>query len=458
MSDSENREVEKPEDLNGKADDASEGNTEKASGSKESASDSDSDNNSQPEQKNPPEAEAPAVVASEAKKEDVQEAARETSTAASEPRVTTRVDSQVVEKKPARSWGAIFNFILILCLAGALAYIVYEGQVRLEQQQVAGQNVGKNLQELERMQTQTFNNMAQAQQAEQKKLLKQLQDTQTLLNDSVQRITAQGKRLRAMSDTSRDDWLLAEAEYLLKLANQRIRIERSPEGAEALLEEADGILRDLDDPNMHPLRRAIAKDLTALKLLKKIDTEGIYLSLVALTDEIKNIPVVLTPRVEDQTLAAAQETADQKNKTFWQVVGGSWSRFTSSFDSYVRVVQHDKKPKPLLPIQDEMYLQQNLRLMLERAQLALLREQQDIFEQSLGQADKWLATYYNESDVLVKFRDELSVLSQNKVVQTLPDISHSLHLLHEYIGELHQLEGVKKPASSTAGKRVEKAL
>ncbi len=449
MSDSENREIENPEDLNGKAGDASEENTAETSGSKEPAPDSDSDNKPQPE--------ASSVV----KKEEVPQETREKSTASPEPEATPRVAPQenlTAEKKPARSWGAIFNFILILGLAGALAYVVYEGQNRIEKQQVAGQNFGKSLQELENMQTKTFNSLAQSQQAEQEKLLKQLKDTQTLLNDSVQRITAQGKRLRAMSDTSREDWLLAEAEYLLKLANQRIRIERSPEGAEALLEEADGILRDLDDPNMHPLRRAIAKDLTALKLLKKIDTEGIYLSLIALTEEITNIPVVLTPRVENQAAILEKEVTDQTDKTFWQVVGGSWSRFTGSFDSYVRVVRHDKKPKPLLPVQDEMYLQQNLRLMLERAQLALLREQQDIFEQSLGQADQWLQTYYNESDVLNNFRSELGALRQKTVVQTLPDISNSLHLLHEYIGELHQLDGVKKPASKPTPKSTEKAL
>ncbi len=453
MSDSENTEVKITEDPEGNVPETSEEqNIAETSDPEEVTADSVEDHKNLLEAEKETTSKEDASVLTQAQ-------TSEASPAGPESKQKATVDRQ--ERTPQKSawpWGAIFNFILILGLAGALVYVVYEGQALIEKQNLAGQSLEKSVQSLQQMQTKNFNSLAQTQQAEQKQLRKQLKDTQTLLNDSVQRITAQGKRLRAMSDTSRDDWLLAEAEYLLKLANQRIRIERSPEGAEALLEEADGILRDLDDPNMHPLRRAIAKDLTALKLLKKIDTEGIYLSLVALTDEISNIPVVLTPRVEDQTLSSTQVTETQKDKTFWQVVGGSWSRFTGSFDSYVRVVRHDKKPKPLLPVQDEMYLQQNLRLMLERAQLALLREQQDIFEQSLGQADQWLRTYYNESDVLIKFRDELDVLSQNEIVQTLPDISHSLHLLHEYIGELHQLDGVKKTLPTTTEKSVEKTL
>ncbi len=453
MSDSENREVKKTEELEGNVPDTSEDpKAVAAPESKEATPDSVEDSKRPPETTKATTPEKENLVKESAVKEIPTKESPEI-----EPEKNGDTHTANIQQS-ARPWGAISNFVLILCLSSALGYAVYEGHARTEKQRIAGQALGKRLQELHNMQTETFNNLAQSQQTEQKNLLKQLNDTQTLLNDSVQRITAQGKRLRAMSDTSRDDWLLAEAEYLLKLANQRIRIERSPDGAEALLEEADGILRELDDPNMHPLRRAITKDLTALKLLKKIDTEGIYLSLVALTDEIKNIPVVLTPRAEDQTAVSKKEVTDQKDKTFWQVVGGSWSRFTGSFDSYVRVVRHDKKPKPLLPVQDEMYLQQNLRLILERAQLALLREQQDIFEQSLGQADQWLKTYYNESDVLNNFRSELGALRQKTVVQTLPDISNSLHLLHEYIGELHQLDGVKKPASKLAPKSTEKAL
>src|SRR5690606_8016466 len=56
------------------------------------------------------------------------------------------------------------------------------------------------------------------------------------LEDQVARLqvtlNGQQERLRALSTTTREDWLLAEAQYLLRLANQRILTER--DGANAL--------------------------------------------------------------------------------------------------------------------------------------------------------------------------------------------------------------------------------
>ena len=53
-------------------------------------------------------------------------------------------------------------------------------------------------------------------------------DQRSALSQVDQRINAQQQRLINLSTTSREDWLLAEAEYLLRLANQRVLIEREP--------------------------------------------------------------------------------------------------------------------------------------------------------------------------------------------------------------------------------------
>src|SRR5690606_21247593 len=102
-----------------------------------------------------------------------------------------------------------------------------------------------------------------------------------------QRIEAQHKRLQGLSSTSREDWLLAEAEYLLRLANQRVLIEHSPSSADGLLTQADEILKNLDDPDLFSLRQAIAKDLASLRLIKEVDHEGLYFSIKALTEQIE---------------------------------------------------------------------------------------------------------------------------------------------------------------------------
>lgn len=377
-------------------------------------------------------------------------------TARAKAESSTKANTQAPSAaKRSLPWASTFFVLCIVSLSAALAYVVDQGQKLLQQQTQEISALENNLNTSHKNQIQSLKQYELAQKKVRDKLATQLQQTQTDLSDMSQRLSAQNRRISSLTDTSRDDWLLAEAEYLLKLANQRVRIERSPDGAEALLEDADAILRDLDDPNLHILRRAIAKDLAALRLLQKIDVEGIYLNLLALTGEIGNIPVRPIASIEEQTVLAEINNTPAPSKTSaWQTVTASWGRFTQSFKSFVRVVHHDKKPKALLPVQDGVYLQQNLRLMLERAQLALLREQQDIFAQSLSQADIWLQEYYNTSPTLEAFRQQLKNLGGKTVVQVLPDISASLALIHEYITNLHKLDGLKLDVSELSGSKL----
>ena len=46
--------------------------------------------------------------------------------------------------------------------------------------------------------------------------------TESCCRPLPQRLDSHNKRLLSLSSTSREDWLLAEAEYLLRLANQRL--------------------------------------------------------------------------------------------------------------------------------------------------------------------------------------------------------------------------------------------
>lgn len=355
------------------------------------------------------------------------------------------------------SSGGLWLLGLILVLAiGAGAYLVWQGQQRLAAQS----------QELDALQTTLRTTRAELQglsegqklQAQQQaaagnKASAQMQQLESTLAALDQRVAAQAKRLLAMADTSREDWLLAEAEYLLKLANQRVRIERSAEGAEALLEEADAILRDLDQPDLHDLRRKIAQDLAALRLTTKIDVEGIYLTLVALAEQVTIIPYREAP--EDRfspALSSANDSpaASTDADSALQKLQASWQRVVAEVISQFRITEHDEKRTLVLAPDDVFYLQQNLRLIIERAQLALLREQQDIFSQSIQQADKWVAQYYPESETAAQFRVQLQKLADKNVVKSLPDISGSLNALHEYIEVLHKLKGGSSTNSSRA--------
>lgn len=353
----------------------------------------------------------------------------------------SRPETHKIAKK-RRAWGTLVLGFIVILLCISIIGISYYGYTLLEKQKQTIATLAGTLNGESSTTRKTIDAIDKKHIQSTSKLQEKVESTQSQLVDINQRVSAQGKRLRAMSDTSREDWLLAEAEYLLKLANQRVRIERNAGGAEALLEEADGILRDLDDPDLHPLRRAVARDLASLRLMNKVDVEGIYLTLVALAEQVDALPMQLIENIEKQEPLADVGLEEEAELSVRTKLSASWQRFKNSISESYRVIPKDQKPKRILPPDATLYVQQNLRMILERAQLALLREQQNIYQQSLTQAQAWINTYYNVTLPVVRFREELSSLKEKKIALEFPDISHSLELLHEHIENIHKLKGV----------------
>ncbi|TBR36406.1 hypothetical protein CBF23_015170, partial [Marinomonas agarivorans] len=56
------------------------------------------------------------------------------------------------------------------------------------------------------------------------------------------------EKLKRLENTTKEDWKLAEAEYLIRLANQRLLMEKDVIGAKNMLLNAVDILEQLDDP------------------------------------------------------------------------------------------------------------------------------------------------------------------------------------------------------------------
>lgn len=343
-------------------------------------------------------------------------------------------DPKQKEKKPkSRFAWPLWILLLVVALAVGYLYFLLNKQSALVAD--SGQKIESELVQMAtqvelQSNTETLNGeIAKAQQQREALIAKV-----SLIEDRLQ---SQQSRILAMSTTSRDDWLLAEAEYLLKLANQRVLVERKADTAISLLKEADNILRDIADPDLFELRGAIKKDLVALKLVEQSDVEGIYLELAALTGQIDELPLV--PKAYNYKKADDENTEDESEPAGTSSV----SNFFSSLADYVRIVRHSERPAAILPPEESAYLQLNLRLMIEQAQLALLREELKVYQQSLNDASAWLKQYFPSTREADQFIEELERLKSEKIVVELPDISESLAMLKNYISVLHKLDGDK---------------
>ncbi|HLD64789.1 MAG TPA: uroporphyrinogen-III C-methyltransferase, partial [Pseudomonas sp.] len=117
--------------------------------------------------------------------------------------------------------------------------------------------------------------------AERRRLLASLQGDQQRLS----------QRLETVLGASRQDWRLAEAEHLLRLASLRLSALQDINSARALVQGADEILREQDDPAAFAAREQLAKSLEALRSVTQPDRTGLFLQLGALRQQVVQLDV-----------------------------------------------------------------------------------------------------------------------------------------------------------------------
>ncbi|QEM83503.1 uroporphyrinogen-III C-methyltransferase [Halomonas binhaiensis] len=243
------------------------------------------------------------------------------------------------------------------------------------------------------------------------------------VNQTLDRVLME---LAKKQKTDERDWLHAEAAYLLRLANQRLQLERDVGGAVALLRTADNRLEEADNPALVPVRRAIAEELAELQSVPRVDRTGLYLALNAQQEQVAGLPLAqdIKEFTADTTIAEAPTGAWQKQL----------ARVGEELKDLVVVRHHDQPMETLITPEQETYLRQSLRLILEQSQLALLKEEQDLYETSLKKAEGLLNSYYDLDDQKVQaVLSKLDELKGASIHPELPDISASQQALARFI-------------------------
>lgn len=227
------------------------------------------------------------------------------------------------------------------------------------------------------------------------------------------------------------EWLHAEAEYLLRLANQRLQLERDVKGAKALLKAADERLTDADNPALIPVRRAIQSELAALDSVPTVDRTGLYLALMAQQEQLADLP--LKQDVEEMS---AQNGNDSSLEGGWQQ---QLSRLGGELKDLVVIRRHDEALEALVTPEQESYLRQNVRLLLEQAQLALLKTEPKLYQASLDKAITLIERYYDtQRDAVNNSLERLESLRDKTIRPELPDISESQQTLKDFIEKRFQ--------------------
>lgn len=244
----------------------------------------------------------------------------------------------------------------------------------------------------------------------------------------IQSLTA---RLAEFGRIDRGLWQLAEAEYLMQLAQQRLRTTTDAAGALALLQEADTIVRAQRDPDLYPVRSALAEEIAALEAVPDVDVEGLYLRLDALAKQAQKLPLVPAPEWQQEQ---PEQSATPDNAAWDERLQRGFAAAWDKLSGYIRVRRHEQPLEPLLAPPVERAVRLNLQLLMDQAQLALLAGNPELLRHSLARAQDWLARYYQLKPAATEaIIDGLAKVAATPIAPDLPELGAARRALADYL-------------------------
>ncbi|QPK62801.1 uroporphyrinogen-III C-methyltransferase [Methylomonas sp. LL1] len=341
----------------------------------------------------------------------------------------------VIKKSRAGLWIGITSITLVIALAAAGFYFMQ--QLRATQDTENSQDslrlieVDKQLnvlqQQLSGLQSQIANVNAEMT-GKDNHFTQTLTDFSKLheehLNTARKELEASILVLQRQLGKTRGDWLLADAEYLLSVANQRLHLVGDIETTRQALEAADQRLRESGDASVFKVREQIAKEIALLNGVVVPDIVGIYSGIQHLQDAVEGLAVFL-PHAgkQPEKTEAPQDLSEHGHEILDQVA--------KQLEGYV-VLRHTEQPvNAILTPEEAHFIKQQLKVRLEMIEIALVQQNDTLFTSSIADAKQWLKKNFAENPKTDQFIAELDKLSGVQLKSQYPDVSGSLKLLKD---------------------------
>lgn len=296
----------------------------------------------------------------------------------------------------------LVNLCLILALAGAGYWFwqQWENVKNTENTEIASQKNAISAQ------AQTIDQLRRSL-AEQESDQQQAIDKQNeLISQAIMQAQSNSKNLAEISGRRPADWLLAEADYLVRMSGRKLWLENDVRTAIAMLQAADSRLQDLADPSLLPVRQFIASDIQNLQQVNQVSLTSIALSLSGMVQQVSNLPLSL-PEVEVKGFEPQELTG----------MARVWAYIESNF----KYQANEGPVKPLLSEQQQWLAREQLRFALMQAQTAIMKEQDTLYRQSLQRAIGLLVEHFDlETTEVESLLGALRKLEDTNVARKYP--------------------------------------
>lgn len=252
-----------------------------------------------------------------------------------------------------------------------------------------------------------------------------------------QQITSLQNQVKNLSNAQKtaqpNDWLLSEADFLLNNALRKLVLDNDVDTAVSLLKVADETLSKVSESRANQVRSAINADLKQLLSVNNIDQNAIMQRLSQLANTVDEL-TVLNVNFDDQNLENEK-------------LSGSWNDWkenaeksaTSFLNHFIRVTPKNAENKALLAPNQDIYLRENIRLRLQLAIMAVPRQQNDLYKQSLETVASWVRSYFDTNTEVAKtFLNEVDELAEQSVYVDVPTQLSSLNMLDKLLNKPSQ--------------------
>ncbi|MCW7549076.1 MULTISPECIES: uroporphyrinogen-III C-methyltransferase [Photorhabdus] len=332
-------------------------------------------------------------------------------------------EPKTAPQKPERS-GTLKNIIAIAIMLAIGGGLYYYGQQQSHLLSAENHELRQQLESMKQQQSQDKQHI-EARFKEQSQTLSHFAAQNEQLGNSLQELQA---KISTLSSSDVKSWLLAQADFLVKMAGRKLWNDQDIVTAAALLKNADASLAEMHDPSLIEIRRAITQDISTLSAISQIDFDGIILRVNQLSNQVDNL------RLADNTTDGSPMDEDNDELTgtlseWRQNLSKSWKSF---MDNFITIRRRDTAAEPLLAPNQDIYLRENIRARLLIAAQAIPRHQGEVFKQSLETVSTWVRAYFDINDPNTKaFLEEIDSLSQQPISITAPDQLSSQPLLEK---------------------------
>ncbi|MDU4843464.1 MULTISPECIES: uroporphyrinogen-III C-methyltransferase [Leclercia] len=256
----------------------------------------------------------------------------------------------------------------------------------------------------------------------------QLADANRQQAELTKQLDEMQQKVATISGTDAKTWLLAQADFLVKLAGRKLWSDQDVTTAAALLKSADASLGDMNDPSLIAARRALTEDIASLGTVSQVDYDGIILKVNQLSNQIDNLR--LADNNDDDSPMDSDSSELSSSLSEWRInLQKSWQNF---MDSFITVRRRDETTVPLLAPNQDVYLRENLRSRLLVAAQAVPRHQEETYKQALDNVSTWVRAYYDTDDATTTaFLEDVDKLSQQNITMNVPDKLESQPILEK---------------------------